>query len=59
LEENKAHLSVEILTEQARFLLVPFTSVQAVLKRHPGLGINMLKYIARQLEKYQRLWVQS
>lgn len=59
LEEKKAHLSVEVLTEQARFLLVPFTTVQAVLKRHPGLGINMLKYIARQLEKYQRLWVQS
>lgn len=59
LDENKARLSVEVLTEQARFLVVPFVSVQAVLKRHPALGFNMLKYMARQLEKYQRLWVQS
>ena len=59
LEEKKARVSVEVLTEQAKFLLIPLSSVQAVLKRNPGFAMNMLKYTARQLEKYQRLWVQS
>ena len=59
LDEKMAHVSVEVLTEQAKFLLIPLVNVQAILKRHPTFAMNMLKYTARQLEKYQRLWVQS
>ncbi|WP_303840831.1 condensation domain-containing protein [Selenomonas ruminantium] len=59
LEDNKARVSVEVLTEQAKFLLISKASVQAVLKRHPSFALNMLKYTSRQLAKYQRLWVQS
>ena len=59
LDEKKARVSVEVLTEQAKFLLIPLSSVQAVMSRHPGFAMSMLKYTARQLEKYQRLWVQS
>ncbi len=59
LNEKKARVSVEVLTEQAKFLLIPLTSVQTIMSRHPRFSMSMLKYTARQLEKYQRLWVQS
>jgi len=59
LEEPQSRMAVEVLTEQALFLVISRACVQTVLKHHPALGSNMMKYMARQLEKYQRLWVQS
>lgn len=59
LEKQKNNMAVEILTEQAVVLTIPLPSALLILEKSPLLGQNIIKHITRQMEKYQRLWIQS
>ncbi|MBQ1335821.1 MAG: Crp/Fnr family transcriptional regulator, partial [Selenomonadaceae bacterium] len=59
LPDKKAHFSVEVLTEEAEILLYPLSKMNDLMVKYPQIGKNMVQHLARQMEKYQRLWVQS
>ena len=59
LEERKATLSVEVLSERATIFAVPKAAMQKLLSQQPNLYKNIIAYVTKQLETFQRLWVQS
>ena len=59
LEERKAPISAEVLSERAAILAVPKAAMQSILSSRPDLWKNIVNYALSQLEKYQRLWAQS
>ena len=59
LSDKKSHFSVEVLTEEAEILLYPLSEMNDLMVKYPQIGKNMVQHLARQMEKYQRLWVQS
>ncbi len=59
LSNRRTHLAAEVLTDQATFLVIPLLSAQAILAKSPKFGQNIIQHTMRQMEKYQRLWVQS
>ncbi|MBQ1919038.1 MAG: cyclic nucleotide-binding domain-containing protein [Schwartzia sp.] len=59
LEERKATLSVEVLSERAEILVVSKEAMENILTQHPSLYKKIITYAVSQLEKYQRLWAQS
>lgn len=58
LPEHRVHVSAEVLTEQATFLIVPVMSINTILNSSPILANNIIQHTLKQLEKYQRLWIQ-
>ena len=59
LPDRKCHLSAEVLTEQAVLLLIPLPALQRILTGAPRLAQNIIQHVVRQLERYQKLWMQS
>ncbi|ORU00673.1 Peptide synthetase [Anaerovibrio sp. JC8] len=59
LSNRKVRVAAEVLTEQAVILTLPLLSLQGILKRSPVLAVNIINHSLHQLEKFQRLWIQS
>ena len=59
LEERKASIAAEVLSERATILAIPKASMQNILELRPDLLKNIITHAIIQLENYQRLWVQS
>lgn len=59
LPERKSRMAAEVLTEQAVILTVTLPSANLILEKSPLLAKNIIKHISKQMEKYQRLWIQS
>ena len=59
LPKRKAHLSAEVLTEQALLLTIPMEEMKKLLSVRPELWKNFALYATEQMERYQRLWVQA
>ncbi len=59
LPDRKSHVAAEVLTEQAIILIVGLPSAALILEKSPLLAKNIIKHISKQMEKYQRLWIQS
>ena len=59
LPKHKVKISAEVITEQATILVVPLVNLLSTLKKSPLLAKNIIYHVMRQLEKYQRLWIQS
>ena len=59
LPQRRCHMSAEVLTEQAVVLYVPLNTVQKLIIKSPHLAHNIIQHSLRQLEKYQRLWIQA
>ncbi len=59
LPKHKVKISAEVITEQATILVVPLVNLMSTLKKSPLLAKNIIFHVMRQLEKYQRLWIQS
>lgn len=59
LPQRRCHMSAEVLTEQAVVLYVPLNTVQKLIIKSPYLAHNIIQHSLRQLEKYQRLWIQA
>ncbi len=59
LPKRKVRVSAEVITEQATILVVPYVTLLETLKKSPLLAQNIIIHTMRQLEKYQRLWIQS
>lgn len=59
LEERKAEISIEVLSERAAILAVPKTAMKNILTTQPALWKNITGYVIAQLENFQRLWAQS
>ena len=59
LPERKSRMAAEVLTEQAVILTVALPSAALILEKSPLLAKNIIKHISKQMEKYQRLWIQS
>ena len=58
-ENRKNKLSAEILTEKALLMLIPLEDMNKLLKEFPDVEYKILQYVLNQMEKYQRLWIQS
>ena len=59
LEERKASIAAEVLSERATILAIPKSAMKNLLSLYPSLWQNITKHIITQLETYQRLWAQS
>ena len=59
LEKQKAKMSAEVLTEKAQLMSIPLEDMKQLLKKFPDIDHKILQHILNQMEKYQRLWVQS
>ena len=58
-EENKNKISAEILTEKAILMLIPLEDMKKILIEFPDVEHKILQHTINQMEKYQRLWIQS
>lgn len=59
LPDSKTHLSLEVLTEQAVILTIPLIAVVKIMEKTPLLSKSIIQHVIRQMEIYQRLWIQS
>lgn len=58
-KKRRSTIAAEILTEQAKILLIPFKNVDDFAKKHSSVYRNFMNHILNQMEKYQVLWMQS
>lgn len=59
LSGRKAPLSAEVLTDQALLLMVPLAAFKLILAGSPHVVNNIIQHVIRQMERYQKLWLQS
>lgn len=59
LPDSKTRMSLEVLTEKAVILTIPLTAVKKIMEKTPLLSKSIIQHVIRQMEKYQRLWIQS
>ncbi len=59
LDKRRATISAEVLTEKAVLLLIPLETFESATRQNPALYKSILQHVARQMEKYQMLWLQS
>ena len=60
LEKRRNKMSLEVLTEKAVLMIVPFEDRRYFLRgEFPDVEYKILQHSLSQMEKYQRLWVQS
>ena len=60
LEKRRNKMSAEVLTEKAVLVTVPLKEIKYLLRGTlPDIEYNVLQYSLSQMEKYQRLWIQS
>ena len=59
LEKRRATISAEVLTEKATLLTIPLEIFESATRQSPALYKSVLQHVAAQMEKYQKLWIQS
>ena len=59
LEERKASIAAEVLSERATILAIPKDVMQTICAQNPSNWKNISLHAISQLETYQRLWAQS
>ena len=59
LENPKSKMSAEVLTEKAILMLISIDDMKQLLVEFPDIEYKILQHVLSQMEKYQRLWVQS
>ena len=59
LQERRAAISAEVLTEKAVLMTIPLTTFESAALQNPALYKSCLRQISSQMEKYQVLWLQS
>ena len=59
LEERKARIAAEVLSERAVILSIPKGVMQNLIAKRPDIWKNVCVYLSSQLETFQRLWVQT
>ena len=59
LEERKALLAAEVLSERATILAISKESMENILALYPNLWPKITAHAIAQLETFQRLWAQS
>ena len=57
--KRESNISAEVLTEEAEILMIPVPTMRDFLKGAPDFRECILQHILRQMEKYQRLWMQA
>ncbi len=59
LEKRRAVISAEVLTEKATLLTIPLEIFESATRQNPALYKSVLQHVVSQMEKYQKLWLQS
>ena len=59
LEKQKNKISAEILTEKAILMMISLENMKQLLREFPDVEYKILQHVLSQMEKYQRLWIQS
>ena len=59
LKNRKVKMSAEILTDKAILVEIPLEEVEKMLKLENGVENKILMHVLSEMEKYQRLWIQS
>ena len=58
-ENRKTKMSAEILTEKAVLMTITLENMEQLLRNFPDVEYKILQHVLSQIEKYQRLWIQS
>ena len=59
LPSHKVKMSAEVLTEKAILLLLPLNDMETFLSREPSVEHKLFMHVLGEMEKYQKLWIQS
>ena len=59
LENRKTKIAAEVLTEKAVLMLIPMDRMRDFLQDFPSVRAKIFQHILGEMEKYQRLWIQS
>ena len=59
LKKRKSKMSAEILTEKAILMFIPLEEMNKILNIDFGLNKKFLLHVLGEMEKYQKLWIQS
>ena len=59
LTKRKSKMSAEILTEKAILMFIPLEKMDKILNIDFGLNKKFLLHVLGEMEKYQKLWIQS
>ena len=59
LESRRTKISAEVLTEQAKILVIPLEKAESLFLQHPDAAKPFFEHILKQMEKYQLLWIES
>ena len=59
LEKQRNKMSAEILTEKAILMKISVEDMKRLLAAFPNIEYKILQHVLNQMEKYQRLWIQS
>jgi len=59
LENRKTKMSAEVLTEKAVVMEIPLDAMKKFLQTNPSVNQKILQHVLSEMEKYQRLWIQS
>ena len=59
LENRKTKMSAEILTEKAVVMEIPLDALKKFLQANVSVNQTILQHVLSEMEKYQRLWIQS
>ena len=59
LTNKKSKMSAEVLTEKAILMLIPLEEMKKILRENFGVQEKFFNHILGEMEKYQKLWIQS
>ncbi|MBQ7475806.1 MAG: hypothetical protein IJT06_00245 [Selenomonadaceae bacterium] len=59
IQNPRTIISAEVLTEQAKLLIVPLEKTYSLFLAHPDTSKPFFDHVLKQMEKYQLLWIQS
>ena len=59
LKNKKSKMSAEVLTEKAILMFIPLEEMNKILDADYGLNKKFLAHVLGEMEKYQKLWIQS
>ena len=59
LEKRKTKMSAEVLTEKAVVMEIPLDAMKKFLQANAVVNQKILQHVLSEMEKYQRLWIQS
>ena len=59
LPKRKSKMSAEVLTDKAILMKIPLDAIKEFISNNPDVKEKIFLHVLGEMEKYQRLWIQS